>query len=184
MIFFRGNFERIKSLRSQLRTDFIKFEIKDYFVNDAEIQESNYINQGAKLKKRFSKIRVWLHNTKTSGGKLKNDPFQPKTASFWKLFIVSFLWNRGDCPKKPSRWPLWNLTNLMKSKPKSQTEVSTTNHPSQNPNGLYSSPRCAFGARIKLITNSPTMVQLLVFSLHQTRSKPKQWSYSSTRLPS
>ena len=55
MIFFRGNFERIKSLRSQLRTDFIKFEIKDYFVNDAEIQESNYINQGAKLKKEIFK---------------------------------------------------------------------------------------------------------------------------------
>jgi len=52
--FSSSNFERIKSLRSQLRTELIKFEIKDYFVNDSEIQEPNCINPGAKLKKRFS----------------------------------------------------------------------------------------------------------------------------------
>jgi hypothetical protein len=32
----KGNFKRIKSL-SQLKTEFIKFETKDYFVIDIEI---------------------------------------------------------------------------------------------------------------------------------------------------
>jgi hypothetical protein len=39
----KGNFKRIKSLRSQLKTEFIKFETKDYFVIDIEIQMSNSI---------------------------------------------------------------------------------------------------------------------------------------------
>jgi hypothetical protein len=33
--FSKSNFERIKSLSSQLRTEFVKFETKNYFVNDA-----------------------------------------------------------------------------------------------------------------------------------------------------
>jgi len=34
----KGNFEIIKSLKSQLRFELIKFETNDYFVNDAKIQ--------------------------------------------------------------------------------------------------------------------------------------------------
>ena len=36
---------------SKLRTKLIKFKIKDYFINDAEIQGSNCIDQRVKLKK-------------------------------------------------------------------------------------------------------------------------------------
>ena len=50
--FTRGNFERIKSLRSQLRTELKKFETKDYFINDTEDQGSNCIDPGAKFEKK------------------------------------------------------------------------------------------------------------------------------------
>jgi hypothetical protein len=33
-------------LRSQLKTELIKFEIKNYFVNDTKIQGSSCIDQG------------------------------------------------------------------------------------------------------------------------------------------
>jgi hypothetical protein len=55
--FSSGNFERIKSPRSQLRTELVKFETKDYFVNDLEIQGPNCIKPRAKLKKWFSRIK-------------------------------------------------------------------------------------------------------------------------------
>ena len=53
-------------------------------------------------------MKAWLQNIRTSGAKLKNDPSHPKTTSFQKLFILSFLWSRGDRSKKPSRRPLLN----------------------------------------------------------------------------
>jgi len=36
----------------QLRIDLIKFETKDYFVHDPEIQGSNCIDLGSKLKRK------------------------------------------------------------------------------------------------------------------------------------
>ena len=45
-----GKFEWIKSLKSQLRIEMKKFETNNQFVSNAEIQWSNCITPGVKLK--------------------------------------------------------------------------------------------------------------------------------------
>jgi len=50
--FIRGKFERIKSFKNQLRMKLKFFENNDHFINNIEIQGSNCIALGAKLKKK------------------------------------------------------------------------------------------------------------------------------------
>jgi len=87
-----------------------KFEINDYFINDTEDQGSNCIDPGAKFEKKTEilKDKGLIAKHQNFRGKLKNDPVHPKTTSFQKQFMLSFLWSRGDRSKKPSRWPLLN----------------------------------------------------------------------------
>jgi len=73
--FIRGNFKKIKSLKSQLRIELKKFEINDYFENNAEIQGCNCIDQGLKLKKWIFKdkgLNVRLQNFR---GQIEEWPF-------------------------------------------------------------------------------------------------------------
>ena len=62
-------------MRSQLRTELKKFETKDYFINDAEVQGSNCKDPMAKFEKKKEKREI----LKDKGLMAKHQNFRGQT---------------------------------------------------------------------------------------------------------